>query len=408
MTLFFSDVEGSTRLVRQLGDEYATVLGELQRILRVAVADKDGREIDCRADELFAVFGRARDAVAAATAVQLALVSHTWPEGLTVWVRIGLHTGEPAVAGDVYLGLDVNRAARICAAAHGGQILVSQTTRDLVGDTSTLRDLGSYSLRGLDQPERLFQLLAPGLRQEFPPPRAESTERRRRRAPKVQLRRSRQPTLEDAAWQVRGLLPEMAPELHGALAELGAELFTAHRATLDAEQFLAEIDRRRLDHRLHDQQQLAVVSQQAQSEVATLQQQIASVDDLLVCLEALARLAAELPSTLNRSLTATEIVSLAERTTAATRNLDQAVTKTAAAIEPASYKLTRTRHRGVYRSGDKYVVPFADEFGRERRREFPTLAEAHDFRTALRLTERAQKEYDGGPNVPPPYGGSNP
>jgi hypothetical protein len=217
--LFFSDVEGSTRLVQQLGVEYGGVLGELRWILRVAVADKDGREIDCRADELFAVFGRARD-------------------------------------------------------DRGSDNSWRQTSRDLVGDASKLRDLGTYSLRGLDPAERLFQLLTPGLREEFPPLRAESSERPGRRVPDVRLRRSRQPTLEEAAWRVRRLQPEMAAELHVALAELGAELFTAHRATCGAEHLLAEIDRGRLDRPLDKQHEFAVVSQQAQRVGATLQQQI--------------------------------------------------------------------------------------------------------------------------------------
>ena len=394
VTLMFTDIEGSTRLVQQLGDGYGAVLKEQRRLLRAAVAARGGHEIDCRADELFAAFQRARDGLDAAAEAQRTIGKHAWPDGVAMSVRIGLHTGEPAVDGDVYLGLDVNRAARICAAAHGGQILVSQTTRDLVVGAAEMRDLGTYSMIGLADPERLFQLVAPGVRSDFPAPRAQSAERRRLRM-RPPRRQRPQPTLEEAAWQARKLLPAVTAELRQPLAELGAELFTAHRARRGAADFLAQVDRERLERRLSDQRELAVVSQQAALEVERLVERIASVDALAACMQALDRLATELPGTLGSSLTAAQIASLTERTTAATGELDQAVTRTAAALDAASYRLTRTRHRGVYRTGHKYVVPCTDELGRERRREFHTLAGARDFRAALRQAERTGKEHAG-------------
>ena len=172
VTLLFTDIEGSTPLVHRLGDGFGAVREQHRRLLRKAVADAGGHEVECRADEFFAVFQRAKDGAAAAIAAQQLLAGHAWPEGVTLRVRMGLHTGEPGVEGGGYLGVDVHRAARICAAGHGGQILLSQTTRELVAGGFEVKDLGSYSLAGLPSPERLFQLVVVGLRSEFPPLRA--------------------------------------------------------------------------------------------------------------------------------------------------------------------------------------------------------------------------------------------
>src|SRR5262245_15190169 len=126
VTFLFSDVEGSTEALQRLGDAYAGALGEHRRTTRDAVEQADGEVVDARGEEHFAVFARAHDAVAAAHAVQLAHRDHE------LKARIGLHTGEPSVDGDGYLGLDVHYAARICAAGHGGQVLLSAATRALV------------------------------------------------------------------------------------------------------------------------------------------------------------------------------------------------------------------------------------------------------------------------------------
>src|SRR6266545_6397863 len=120
----------------------------------------------------FAAFHRAKDAVTAAVLAQQALVAHSWPQRAEIRVRMGIHTGEPAVGSDSYVGLGVHRAARICAAGHGGQILVSQTTRELLRDDppdeTLLRDLGEQLLKDLDHAERIYQLVAPGLQEDFP------------------------------------------------------------------------------------------------------------------------------------------------------------------------------------------------------------------------------------------------
>jgi class 3 adenylate cyclase len=390
VTLLFADVEDSTRLVQQLGAGYGGVLGELRRLLRRAVAEAGGEEVDCRADELFAVFRGARDGVAAAVAAQQLVVRQAWPEGAQVRVRIGLHTGEPAVVGGAYLGVDVNRAARICAAGHGGGVLLSQTTRDLVGDGVELRDLGVFALAGLPRPERIFRIVVPGLRSDFPPLRVEAADKRRLRQ-RLPKGRSRKPTFEEAAWQVRALLPGAAPVLQEPLAKLGTELFVAHRALVGADGFLARIDRKRLAARLAAQREVTLVSPRARQEADSLEAKIACVDRLLDRRQALAELTPDLSPGLAES--SEQIASLRGRLTRATAELDDAVMGAARALDPMSFKLGRTRHRGVYRSGRKYVVPFVDDLGAERRREFQTLSGAHNFLVGLRIAEKAQAAY---------------
>jgi YVTN family beta-propeller protein len=173
VTFLFTDIEGSTRLLKQLRERYADALTDHQRILRAAFSEHDGREIDTQGDSFFVAFRRTKDAVGAAVAGQLALSGHDWPDGSELRVRMGIHTGEPAVGDERYIGLGVHRAARICAAGAGGQVLVSQTTRELLRDDPlpdvSLRDLGEHQLKDLDEPERIYQLLAPGLQESFGP-----------------------------------------------------------------------------------------------------------------------------------------------------------------------------------------------------------------------------------------------
>jgi class 3 adenylate cyclase len=162
VTFLFTDIEGSTDLVRELGDAYGEVLDEHRQILRDQLAGAGGREVDTQGDAFFFSFMRAREAVSGAVATQRALMQHEWKNGADVRVRIGLHTGEPAVGAEGYHGLDVVRAARICSAGRGGQILMSETTRALLGnaipDGVEIVDLGAQRLKGLED-ERLFQLI---------------------------------------------------------------------------------------------------------------------------------------------------------------------------------------------------------------------------------------------------------
>jgi predicted ATPase/class 3 adenylate cyclase len=173
VTFLFTDIKGSTRLLQHLGDRYPAVLADHHRLLREAFQQVGGCELEERGDSFFVAFARATDAVAAAAAAQRALLNHAWPEGGVVQVRMGLHTGEPTLTPAGYVGLDVHRAARISAAGHGGQILLSQTTRDLVQHDlplgASLRDLGPHRLKDLQHPEHLCQLVLPELPADFPP-----------------------------------------------------------------------------------------------------------------------------------------------------------------------------------------------------------------------------------------------
>ncbi len=172
VTFLFTDIQGSTRLLESLGDRYANLQTDYRQLLRDALREQGGQEIDTQGDAFFAVFPRARDAIAAALAVQRACKARAWPERATVRLRMGLHTGEPLGSEAGYVGMDVHRAARICAAAHGGQILLSQTTRDLVEHDLpkgiSLRDLGTHRLKDLARPQRLFQVVAEDLPADFP------------------------------------------------------------------------------------------------------------------------------------------------------------------------------------------------------------------------------------------------
>ena len=165
VTFVFTDIEGSTRLLQELGDGYADISRDHRRIIREAFTERQGTEIDTQGDSFFFSFRRARDAVAAAVDAQRRLAAHGWPGGRDVRVRMGLHTGEPTIGDEGYLGLDVVRAARISAAGHGGQILLSETTRALVGndlpDGVAVHDLGEQNLKDI-QHERVFELTLDG------------------------------------------------------------------------------------------------------------------------------------------------------------------------------------------------------------------------------------------------------
>jgi class 3 adenylate cyclase len=178
VTFVFTDIEGSTRLLQQLGDRYGEVVAAHRAIVRAAFAAAGGQEVDTQGDAFFFSFARARDAVTAAVEANRALGAHEWPDGTAVRVRIGLHTGEPAVGDEGYHGLDVVRAARICQAGHGGQILLSETTRALLGSRLPegvgIKDLGEQRLKDLEHPERVYQLVVddaafPALKTAAPP-----------------------------------------------------------------------------------------------------------------------------------------------------------------------------------------------------------------------------------------------
>ena len=189
VALLMTDIEASTALLRRLGDRYGDLLNDVRDILRIAVLRASGREIDARADEFFAVFERAAAAIEAATAIQRALGNRAWPDDIEVRVRVGIHSGRPTLTDVGYIGLAVHTTARVCAAAHGGQIIVSGETRVAVGESAPtdvrFRSLGRHHLPGLPDALTLFQVQAKGLLASFPRPRTgrRSAPRRPTRSP---------------------------------------------------------------------------------------------------------------------------------------------------------------------------------------------------------------------------------
>ncbi|HEX6490014.1 MAG TPA: adenylate/guanylate cyclase domain-containing protein [Gaiellaceae bacterium] len=169
VTLLFSDIEGSTRVLERVGDAYPALRAEHRRLLRRAFELHGGYEVDTEGDAFFVAFSSAQDAVAAAVDAQLALAWHPWPPGGEIRVRMGLHTGEPRLLEGGYVGLAVHAAARVMAAGHGGQVLISHSTRALLAGRFELRDLGEHRLKDLREKQRLYQVLIEGLPVDFPP-----------------------------------------------------------------------------------------------------------------------------------------------------------------------------------------------------------------------------------------------
>jgi len=176
LTFLLTDIEGSTELLARLGDHYASLLADVRRRVRSVLRRAGGREVSARGDDVFAVFEKAPAALDAALAVQRAMHAGPWPEGIEVRLRIGLHRGRPALTDTGYVGLSVHAAARICFAAHGGQIVISSAVRaavlDSLPDGVTLTSLGTWRFRGLPEPVDLFQINAADLLTDFPPLRS--------------------------------------------------------------------------------------------------------------------------------------------------------------------------------------------------------------------------------------------
>jgi class 3 adenylate cyclase len=175
VTLLFTDVEGSTGLLHQLGDGYAELLDGVRAVIEGAAAERSGHIVETRADELFAAFEHPVSAIDSAIAMQRTLRETSWPNGVDVRVRIGIHSGYPKRAAPNYVGMAVNTASRICGAAHGGQVLASGDTRTALRGSMPAgvrwRSHGRFQLRGLPEEVELFQVLAKGLATRFPPPR---------------------------------------------------------------------------------------------------------------------------------------------------------------------------------------------------------------------------------------------
>ena len=402
VTLLLTDIEGSTQLLQRLGDDYASALEDQRRILRAAVAEQGGTEIDCRGDELFAAFPRARLAVAAAVAAQRALASHTWPRGDTLKVRMGLHTGEPALRDDGYLGLDVHRAARISAAAHGGQVLISQTTHELIGDADIeFLDLGVHELKDIPRPEHLFQVVVPGMTRDFQPLRTADADlvagRERELAVAVtgpqRLRRRLRPSHQgfaDLGWDVRALLSSTPPDARDALSRLARGLFDAARTATEADQALAVVDRKQLARRLAEQREQAVLSKASAREAELTQKRLATYDALAERRAEAESIARAVQESLRAQTELESLAALSDQVRQATSHLDEALEEARRELAPVGERLRRTRRRGVFRSGEEFVVPYIDEVGVEERRRFDSLAEAAAFSRGLRVSRRAE------------------
>ena len=265
MTFLFTDIEGSTRLLKSLGrDRYGEVLSTHNKLLRKAFMDAGGLEIDTKGDSFFVVFRSAGAGVAAAGAAQAVLAAHDWPEGVALRVRMGLHTGEANVGSEGYVGYAVHQAARIGDAGHGGQVLISSTTAGLVRhdlpSELELLDLGDVALPDFDRPERLYQLVGPGLQDEFPPLSVRELTKARPRAPRrrTEVQVSRAPLLEreaelaavsavvDAAYSGVGRViaiegragmgkTRLVAEARALAAETGFEVLVARSADLEQE-----------------------------------------------------------------------------------------------------------------------------------------------------------------------------
>ena len=176
VTFLMTDIVDSTGHLERLADAYPVLLAEVRGVLRSAVRRAGGREIDARADEYFAVFEQPHPAIHAALAIERRLRRRTWPAGGELRLRYGLHHGRPMITDSGYVGLAVNATARVSAAGHGGQILITRALHDAIkGDAGArirLRHLGSFQLRGLRRPDTLYQVIASGLERDFPPLRA--------------------------------------------------------------------------------------------------------------------------------------------------------------------------------------------------------------------------------------------
>ena len=402
VTLLFADVQGSTGLVRALGDAYGGVLGDVRRLLRTAVEKHGGSEVDCRADELFACFPRASEGVAAAVAAQRSLAHGVWPGDVRVQVRIGVHTGEPALVGDTYVGIDVNRAARICSAGNGGQIVVSDATRALAGAAGwRLHDLGSYALAGLVDPERIFEVQADGLPSGFPPLRAEHAGGRRQQLSRTRFR-GKPRTLEEAAWQIRKMLPAVDDDVRSRWPPSRPVCSRQAGACARADGFIAGIDRSRIERRLEAERRHGLSSDLAGARADRIAEQLIVLEQLNATHGEVLALADEAEGRVAARPAREDVALLRDRVAASTARLDGAVDVAAAELDGRCRRLARTRTRGVYRIDNMYAVPYIDEVGAEQQREFARLDDARAFRHDVQLAHAAQRTYTSSIESGPP------
>ena len=419
VSFLFTDVEESTAIAERMRAAWPAVLGDHRQILEDAIRAAGGQQVDTRGEESLCVFRTAKAAVDAALAIQRAHARHPWPEGAAVRVRVGIHTGEPAVADAGYLGLDVHRGARICALAHGGQVLLSRTTRNLVADEHVL-DLGEVALKGLTRPERIFQLVAPDLPRDFAPLReahsASGVEGREadlaaaaraalihpltRLRARLGRRRAATPGLASLAWEIRRGLPGLEPPFREELAALAGDLFAAGRSAADADVYLTSRDRDALLRHRADISELAVFSPRAQSEVDATAARVLALDELRLRrtdMDAVARAVEE------QLTVPVDAIALRARVRSAAAELDSAVAHAQGELGPHGARLRRTRWPGVYHDGNAYAVRRYDEVGVDRVHRFERAPDARAFHAAQRMQEERRRTVQGAPHD---YGGS--
>jgi class 3 adenylate cyclase len=369
VTLVFSDIERSTRLLQRLGEAYGPALEQHRALVRAATEATGGVEVETRGDSFLFVFASAHAAVDAAVAAQRALSAHEWPDGAAFRIRVGVHTGEPQLTDDGYVGIDVHRASRIGDAGHGGQILVSEATRALVGATVVLRELGEFQLGGLERPERLYQVVAPGLATDFPAPRTAAYEPPRRR--------SRPPRAVDVGWRCHAC---------GNAGLAGAVLFAA-RLIDEATRVIALVDRQALAADVADHERRAGVAPHVATAAAELAEELAALDRLPERRRAVEEAIAELAARVD-TLAADDLEDARATIAGLAQSLEQTIAS-APAVPPVPLgKLRRTRRRGIYRTGDTFVVLERDEDGVKVPLPAATLAEAILVRESLRAARR--------------------
>jgi class 3 adenylate cyclase len=330
VTFLFTDIEGSTNLLRHLGEGYERVLSDHRNVLRQAFESSGGTVVDAQGDAFFVVFPRAADAIAAAVDGLRALEANEWPPGGKPRVRMGIHTGEPSLVEDGFIGLPVHRGARLCAAGYGGQILLSGTTRDIAEDHLPpgirLVDLGEHKLKDFDRPESISQVTANGLESTFPPLRAASSEpggstpfaghegelaaaaqavlrtppprhasawarvmdplHRRvdplRRLSGIRRRRGPAHRIESPGFRLYASA-RIAPneKLAGEVRSLGSSVVEGARLAADADRLLAEQDDKTLARRLRDDRESAHISDRHLRAADALAQKIAAREALV-------------------------------------------------------------------------------------------------------------------------------
>jgi class 3 adenylate cyclase len=412
VTFLMTDVEDSTGLVERLGERWDDALARQRELVRSSIRAAGGEEIDAHGDELFAAFSHASAAATAAREIQRAFAAEPWPDGAAVRVRIGLHTGEPRLSDEGYLGIDVHVVARVCAAGHGGQVLATRVTAELLAPEATVA-LGEHQLKGVARSIGIFQLVGDDPGRRFAPLRAARDdaglvqEREdelagaalaavRPRLLSRALSGRKQRGLADLAWEARARRSGTPSALREALTAVATALLDAARAAADAERLLSRTDERALARRLREYRDLAVVSRTAEGEAAAVERQLTLLQRVRVSRAALAAVEPEIEAAVTASSPTPEtLASAVEPVSAAAAALTAVVEEAQNLLGDAAMRLRRTRSRGVYRLGDLYAVPFVDSLGLDRVRRFDSRREAKGFAYSLRFIAKAQTGYTG-------------